>query len=195
MKLTQIDITNFRCFESLMVPLQPDVNVFVGVNASGKTALLDAIAIALYGIVAAHVGGGNRQRALQGVDWRLSDIPMRPGSQDSVGRLAESVQIARRQALTTPCLTFQHRRHWVRRCCLNGQIPSDSACPIISFPITWATSVPTSMHSGMRSATPPKDIDSIAGGGLLSCPSPHLADAADGRHFSGADGAPGRLPA
>jgi predicted ATPase len=37
MKLTQIDITNFRCFESLTVPLQPDVNVFVGVNASGKT--------------------------------------------------------------------------------------------------------------------------------------------------------------
>ena len=93
MKLTQIDITNFRCFESLMVPLQPDVNVFVGVNASGKTALLDVIAIALYGIVAAHVGGGKPQRALQGVDWRLSDIPMRPGSQDSVGRLAESVQI------------------------------------------------------------------------------------------------------
>jgi recombinational DNA repair ATPase RecF len=40
MKLTQIEITNFRCFESLTVPLQPDVNVFVGVNASGKTAAI-----------------------------------------------------------------------------------------------------------------------------------------------------------
>jgi len=40
MKLTQVDITNFRCFESLTVPLQPDVNVFVGVNASGKTTHL-----------------------------------------------------------------------------------------------------------------------------------------------------------
>jgi predicted ATP-dependent endonuclease of OLD family len=39
MKLTKVDITNFRCFESLAVPLQPDVNVFVGVNASGKTAM------------------------------------------------------------------------------------------------------------------------------------------------------------
>ena len=46
MKLTQVYITYFRCFESLRVPLQPDVNVFVGVNASGKTTLLDAIAIA-----------------------------------------------------------------------------------------------------------------------------------------------------
>ncbi len=34
-------ISNFRCFESLTIPLQPDVNVFVGVNASGKTAILD----------------------------------------------------------------------------------------------------------------------------------------------------------
>jgi predicted ATP-dependent endonuclease of OLD family len=61
MKLTKIDITNFRCFESLAVPLQPDVNVFVGVNASGKTAILDAIAIALYDIVTASGGGGKRQ--------------------------------------------------------------------------------------------------------------------------------------
>ena len=77
MKLTKVDITNFRCFESLAVPLQPDVNVFVGVNASGKTAILDAIAIALYGIVAANVGGGKRQRSLQGVDLRSSDLHMR----------------------------------------------------------------------------------------------------------------------
>ncbi len=83
MKLTEIDITNFRCFEDLVVPLRPDVNVFVGVNASGKTAILDAIAIALYDIVAANGGGGKRQRALQGVNIRPSDIhiplaPIRP---------------------------------------------------------------------------------------------------------------------
>ena len=74
MKLTQVYITYFRCFESLTVPLQPDVNVFVGVNASDKTTLLDAIAIALYDIVAANGGGGKRQRALQGVNLRPSDI-------------------------------------------------------------------------------------------------------------------------
>lgn len=93
MKLTKVDITNFRCFESLAVPLQPDVNVFVGVNASGKTAILDAIAIALYGIVAANVGGSKRQRALQGVDLRLSDLHIRPGSQASASRRAEFVQM------------------------------------------------------------------------------------------------------
>jgi hypothetical protein len=93
MKLIKVDITNSRCFKSLTVSLQPDVNVFVGVNASGKTALLDAIAIALYGIVAANVGGSKRQRALQGVDLRLSDLHMRRGSQDPGSGRAEFVQI------------------------------------------------------------------------------------------------------
>ena len=93
MKLTKVDITNFRCFESLAVPLQPDVNVFVGVNASGKTTILDAIAIALYGIVAANVGGSKRQRVLQGVDLRLSDLHMQPGSQEPASGRAEFVQM------------------------------------------------------------------------------------------------------
>ena len=58
MKLAKVRITNFRCFESLEIPLQPDINVFVGINGSGKTAILDAIAIALYHIVEANGGGG-----------------------------------------------------------------------------------------------------------------------------------------
>ena len=51
MKLAKVRTTNFRCFESLEIPLHPDINVFVGINGSGKTAILDAIAIALYHIV------------------------------------------------------------------------------------------------------------------------------------------------
>jgi predicted ATPase len=93
MKLTQIEITNFRCFESPTVPLQPDINVFVGVNASGKTAILDAIAIALYDLVAANGGGGKRQRTFQGVNLRPSDIYMEPGSQEPVSGREGFVQI------------------------------------------------------------------------------------------------------
>jgi predicted ATP-binding protein involved in virulence len=94
MKLTKIDITNFRCFESLAVPLQPDVNVFVGVNASGKTAVLDAIAIALYDIVAANGGGGKRQRALQSVNLRPSDIHIPLDAREPVTERREFVQIS-----------------------------------------------------------------------------------------------------
>ena len=94
MKLTKVDITNFRCFESLRVPLQPDVNIFVGVNASGKTAILDAIAIALYDVVAANGGGGKRQRTSQGANLRPSDIHIPLDDRDPVTGRREFVQIS-----------------------------------------------------------------------------------------------------
>lgn len=93
MKLTKVEITNFRCFESLTVPLQPDVNVFVGVNGAGKTTILDAVAIALYDIVAANGGGGKRQRAAQGVTLRPTDIHIAPGAAEAVSGRRDFVQI------------------------------------------------------------------------------------------------------
>ena len=84
MKLTQIDIANFRCFESLSISLRPDVNLFVGVNGAGKTTILDAVAIALYDIVAANGGGRKRQRSEQGVSLRPSDIHIAPGNGEKV---------------------------------------------------------------------------------------------------------------
>jgi predicted ATP-binding protein involved in virulence len=47
MKLNKITIENFRCFESLTIGFEEDVNVIVGVNGAGKSSLLDAIALAL----------------------------------------------------------------------------------------------------------------------------------------------------
>jgi predicted ATP-binding protein involved in virulence len=40
-------LKQFRCFSELTVQLHPELSVFVAENAKGKTALLDAIAIAL----------------------------------------------------------------------------------------------------------------------------------------------------
>ena len=48
MHIQQITIKNFRCFEDLTVKLNPDVNIFVGNNGSGKSAVLDAISAAMY---------------------------------------------------------------------------------------------------------------------------------------------------
>ena len=48
MHIQQVQIKNFRCFEDLTVNLNPDVNIFVGNNGSGKSAVLDAIAAAMY---------------------------------------------------------------------------------------------------------------------------------------------------
>jgi predicted ATP-binding protein involved in virulence len=48
MHIQQVKIKNFRCFEGLTVNLNPDVNIFVGNNGSGKSAVLDAISAAMY---------------------------------------------------------------------------------------------------------------------------------------------------
>jgi predicted ATP-binding protein involved in virulence len=87
MKLCKIEITNFRCYESLALELRPDVNVFVGVNGAGKTAILDSIATALYDIVAANGGGGKLQRKWQKANLQPSDIHITPGSTSAaIGR-------------------------------------------------------------------------------------------------------------
>lgn len=93
MKLAKVRVTNFRCFESLEIPLQPDINVFVGINGSGKTAILDAIAIALYHIVEANGGGGKRQRDYQKVALKPEDLHIVPGEDDPVIGRKDFVQI------------------------------------------------------------------------------------------------------
>ncbi len=94
MKLTKVHITYFRCFESLVVPLQPDVNVFVGINGAGKTTILDAIAIALYGIVASVTGSGKRRRTEQGVGLSPGDIHIEPRAKDVISGRRNFVQIS-----------------------------------------------------------------------------------------------------
>lgn len=96
MKLAKLEITNFRCFESLSLAFQPDVNVFVGVNGAGKTTILDAVAVALYDIVAANGGGGKRQRNQQKATLRPADIYIVPGSQDVVTGRKDYVQFKAR---------------------------------------------------------------------------------------------------
>jgi predicted ATP-binding protein involved in virulence len=55
MKLKAVQIENFRAIRTLRVPLDPDLTVFHGNNANGKTSLLSAIAVGL-GIVPTLLG-------------------------------------------------------------------------------------------------------------------------------------------
>ena len=47
MKLKQVELTNFRCFNDVKIQLHPKLTVFVGNNGAGKSAILDGIAIGL----------------------------------------------------------------------------------------------------------------------------------------------------
>jgi predicted ATP-binding protein involved in virulence len=47
MRIDKLEINNFRCFKHLEMELHPRLNVLVGVNGSGKTALLEAVRAAL----------------------------------------------------------------------------------------------------------------------------------------------------
>ena len=47
MKINSMDIKNYRNFSALHVDFDPRLTVFVGANGSGKTTILDALAIFL----------------------------------------------------------------------------------------------------------------------------------------------------
>jgi predicted ATP-binding protein involved in virulence len=47
MRLSEVLLTNFRCFEQLRVEFAEDLTVFVGNNGAGKTTVLDGVAYAL----------------------------------------------------------------------------------------------------------------------------------------------------
>ncbi len=84
MKIKTIEITNFRCFESLVLTLDPVINVIVGINGAGKTSILDAIALALYDIIDAGCG---TSRNTQSAELRSTDIRIDPGASDeAIGR-------------------------------------------------------------------------------------------------------------
>ncbi|MDR3338589.1 MAG: AAA family ATPase, partial [Candidatus Symbiothrix sp.] len=47
MKLKNIHLANFRCYENLEIDFHPQFNILLGINGTGKTAILEAIRIAM----------------------------------------------------------------------------------------------------------------------------------------------------
>ncbi|MFN6156782.1 MAG: AAA family ATPase [Dolichospermum sp.] len=80
MHIQKVIIKNFRCFEHLEVNLDPDINIFVGNNGSGKSALLDAIAAAMYPYVAGIQKIVNKEQEVSPVLQR--DLPVKQNSSE-----------------------------------------------------------------------------------------------------------------
>ncbi|MDI9408626.1 MAG: AAA family ATPase [Candidatus Pacebacteria bacterium] len=68
MKLEEVQIENYRCFENLTVKLHPRLNVIVGANGAGKSSLLEAICYAFAPIAI------TLHRELSGIDYSMKFI-------------------------------------------------------------------------------------------------------------------------
>ena len=66
-KLTSVTIENFRGIEHLEIPLDGSLTVLVGINAAGKTSVLDALAVGLSRILHYFPGA-------TGIDFKKSDF-------------------------------------------------------------------------------------------------------------------------
>ena len=68
MRLDQLHIQNFRCYEDATFDFQPGFNLVVGVNGSGKTSLLQAVATSFSDFA---VSTGNHSNAGSGDEVRF----------------------------------------------------------------------------------------------------------------------------
>ena len=59
MKLKSIKLRNFRCFENLELDFHKQLTVISGGNASGKSTVLDAVAISIGTFPSSFDGMGN----------------------------------------------------------------------------------------------------------------------------------------
>jgi predicted ATP-binding protein involved in virulence len=80
MILKNIKLTNFRCFNELFIELHPRLNVFVGKNGQGKTAILDGIARGLGRIIT--------ELGVSGIGFKDTDLRKK-----STEQTAEFVQV------------------------------------------------------------------------------------------------------
>jgi predicted ATP-binding protein involved in virulence len=74
MKLTEITIENYRCFERLNISFHPEVTVLIAPNAAGKTTIIDAARIAMWPLVKAFDLGSQtgKSATIQIEDVRLT---------------------------------------------------------------------------------------------------------------------------
>ena len=62
MRIEQLHIQNFKCFEDQILDLDPRFTLLVGDNGAGKTTVLDALAVAAGGLARQSAGFDARQQ-------------------------------------------------------------------------------------------------------------------------------------
>lgn len=110
MRIDQLTLKNYRCFDELQIDFHPRVTVLVAPNGQGKTTLLDAVKVALWPFVAGfdmgsttndttgiHIDDVRREQVRSHeMDWRL------PTSIAANGFIRVEQLILERQLLPAP---------------------------------------------------------------------------------------------
>jgi predicted ATP-dependent endonuclease of OLD family len=105
--ISSIDIENFRCFKKLRVEGLASVNLIVGANNSGKTALLEAIEAVVspdspFLLYRASFERGEFRRRLEPAA-AVVEIDLRHGFMVTISRAAQGSTCARRETASSRC--------------------------------------------------------------------------------------------
>lgn len=75
--LERIELSNYRCFAHLAVPMHPELTVLIARNGAGKTSVMDAIAIAFGTFVGGFLAGTGIGANQRDVRLRLTNPELR----------------------------------------------------------------------------------------------------------------------
>ena len=73
MKLKKIRITNYRCFKEADIDFDNHTTLIVGKNGAGKTAILDAVAVAVSTFLLGIDGGVSRSISKDDARYEFQD--------------------------------------------------------------------------------------------------------------------------
>lgn len=109
MKIEKITLQDFKCFEDLNIRFTKPINLIFGENASGKTTIAQAIALALTGRVNGQNGGGSDRRPLVRHDAEEFAVSVSLSQNGVPGRLEhyDLTQYASAKESTDPEALFQ----------------------------------------------------------------------------------------
>lgn len=104
MKLKKIRITNYRCFKEAEIDFDNHTTLIVGKNGAGKTAILDAVAVAVSTFLLGIDGGVSRSISKDDARYEFHDLD---GTVDPQHQFPVSIES------TGDCLD-NHDMKWVR---------------------------------------------------------------------------------
>jgi predicted ATP-binding protein involved in virulence len=116
MKLKTLEIKNFRCFESLSMDLDEQLTVLVAENGVGKTAILDAITVAISPFVGGFDTGTGKGFKPEDARLKVADKLLRNGKYlmiQGVHRVSE-MESQYPISLTAVGIINEHFEQWSR---------------------------------------------------------------------------------